>query len=175
MPLRGEESGSSGYRWELLAPVSGFVVAMDAVPDPVFAAHMVGPGAAINPFPGGLTVISPGDGVVLKAKAHGFVVRLMHDAVVGEESATVPSVLIHMGIDTVKLGGSGFTELVREGQVVSAGQPIMLWNTSVATDAGLSLCSPIVVMGVDPRAVTVVANGDKVEAGKPFLEVRLSA
>ena len=145
----------------LVAPVSGDVVPMVNVPDPVFSAGLVGPGAAIEPFQGGLTVVAPCDGTIVKSKPHGIVIKT--DAGVG--------VLVHLGIDTIRLDGAGFTTLVREGQYVTAGQPIVLWNTSVAVEAGYALCSPLIVMGVKPEAVSVIAQAPKVEGGKPFLSV----
>lgn len=134
---------------------------MRDVPDPVFSTLMVGPGAAIDPFPGGLTVVAPCAGKVRKAKAHGFVI----------EAAEGIGVLIHLGLDTVELDGDGFDVLVKDGQNVAPGQPIVLWNTRVADDAGYPLCSPIVVVGAGEESVQIVAAGPKVEAGKPFLEV----
>ncbi len=145
----------------ITAPVSGDIVAMRDVPDPVFSASMVGPGAAIEPFQGGLTVIAPCAGVVRKAKAHGFVIEAKGDM----------GVLIHLGLDTYELDGEGFDVLVKEGQKIEQGQPIVLWNTSVAADAGYSLCTPVIVIGAGAGAIKVVAQGPKVEAGKPFLEV----
>ncbi|MCF2705858.1 PTS glucose transporter subunit IIA [Arcanobacterium haemolyticum] len=145
----------------LLAPVSGTVVPMNEVPDEVFADGLVGPGMAIEPFPGGLTVLSPCAGVVRKAIPHGGVI----------ETDEGVNVLIHMGLDTVKLRGAGFTMLVRPDQHVEAGQPIVLWTTSVAENEGFSLCSPIVVLGADKDSIEVIPEKDTVEAGKPFLRV----
>lgn len=145
----------------ITAPVSGDIVAMRDVPDPVFSASMVGPGAAIEPFQGGLTVIAPCAGTVRKARSHGFVI----------EVKAKMGVLIHLGLDTYELDGEGFDVLVKEGQEVAQGQPIVLWNTSVAVDAGYNLCTPVVVIGAGADAIRVVAQGPRVEAGKPFLEV----
>ncbi|MFT0847750.1 PTS glucose transporter subunit IIA [Actinomycetaceae bacterium L2_0104] len=145
----------------ITAPVSGDIVAMRDIPDPVFSASMVGPGAAIEPFQGGLTVIAPCAGVVRKAKPHGFVI----------EAKGKMGVLIHLGLDTYELDGEGFTVLVKEGQAVEQGQPLVLWNTSVAIDAGYSVCTPVIVIGAGASAIKIIAQGPKVEAGKPFLEV----
>ncbi len=150
-----------GTELEFLAPVSGTVIPMVDVPDPVFSALMVGPGAAIDPFPGGLTVVAPCAGVVRKSKPHGFIIQM--------DDGT--GVLIHLGLDTVELGGEGFTGLASPGQRVEPGQPIMIWNTGVAAKAGYSLCSPVVLIGTDPQAVTIIPETGKVEVGKPFLRV----
>lgn len=148
----------------ITAPVSGDVVSMRDVPDPVFSSQMVGPGAAIQPFPGGLTVVAPCSGTVRKAQPHGIVI----------EAGEGLGVLVHLGLDTCELEGEGFQTMVKDGQSVVEGQPIVLWNTSVADEAGYSLCSPIVVVGADKDDIELVAAGPKVEAGKPFLEVHAS-
>ena len=83
-------------RVDVLAPCPGTVVAMSDVPDPVFAEEMVGPGVAIEPDPGPTTVVSPIAGTVVKVMPHAFVV--LGDGV---------GVLVHLGIDTVKLGCTG--------------------------------------------------------------------
>ncbi|MGO1714744.1 MAG: PTS sugar transporter subunit IIA [Ancrocorticia populi] len=145
----------------IAAPVSGEIIPMRDVPDPVFSAMMVGPGAAIAPFPGGLTVVAPCAGTVRKVQAHGVLI----------DSGDGMGVLVHLGLDTCELDGEGFDVLVKDGQEVTQGQPLVLWNTSVATEEGYSLCSPIVVVGADKNAVSIVAQGPKVEAGKPFLHV----
>ncbi|MCI1964034.1 MAG: PTS glucose transporter subunit IIA [Ancrocorticia sp.] len=144
---------------QIVAPLSGSLVAMSAVPDPVFAAAMVGPGAAIEPFPGGLTVVAPCAGTILKVQPHGIVIQRDEQVMI----------VVHLGLDTVKLKGRGFTELLRAGQHVDQSQPIALWNTSVATRAGYSLCTPIVVIGAQPGSVHNIPQSATVEVGKPFL------
>ncbi len=147
----------------LLAPVSGKLVEISEVPDPVFAEGSVGPGAAIEPFPGGLTVLSPVAGTVRKAIPHGGVI----------ETPEGVHVLIHMGINTVNLRGAGFTMLVRPDQRVEAGQPIVLWSTDVAQIEGFALCSPVLVLGAKQENISFATPGPNVEAGKPFLTVKL--
>ena len=82
---------------EVLAPCPGRVVPLSATGDPVFAAEMVGPGVAIDPEPGQSTVVSPIAGKVVKVHPHAFVV-LGADGV---------GVLVHLGINTVRLEGKG--------------------------------------------------------------------
>ena len=85
-------------------------VAMSDVPDPVFAEEMVGPGVAIEPEPGRTTVVSPIAGKVVKVLPHAFVV--LGDGV---------GVLVHLGINTVRLEGEGFEVLATQGSEVAAG------------------------------------------------------
>lgn len=142
------------------SPVSGDVMPLAEVPDPVFSQGIVGAGAAVVPFAGGLTVISPCSGTVKKAMPHSSIIT----------STEGIDVLVHMGIDTYALKGEGFTEIARTGSEINAGQPLSLWNTSVAEAAGLSLVVPIVVMGAEQARITLLAD-KRVEAGKPLFQI----
>ena len=91
---------------------------MTEAPDPVFAAEMVGPGVAIDPDPGEVTVVSPIAGKIVKLHPHAFVV--LDRSGVG--------VLVHLGINTVRLEGKGFEVIASEGATVAAGDPIVRWD-----------------------------------------------
>lgn len=140
----------------VLAPISGTVIPLDAVPDPVFAGQMVGSGAAVEP-PAGETfdVVSPVAGKVVKLLPHAFVVV--------ERSGK--GVLTHVGIDTVKLKGEGFKLLIAQGDTVAAGEPIMHVDPAAALAAGYSMVSPVVVLDTKPDTTTLIAEGD-VAAGE---------
>ena len=102
------------------------------VPDPVFASEMVGPGVAIDPDPGEITVVSPIAGKVVKVHPHAFVV-LGADGV---------GVLVHLGINTVRLEGRGFEVLVEQGDTVAAGDPMVRWDPSTVTGEDISTSRP---------------------------------
>lgn len=140
----------------VLAPITGTVIPLDAVPDPVFAGQMVGSGAAVEP-PAGETfdVVSPVAGKVVKLLPHAFVVV--------ERSGK--GVLTHVGIDTVKLKGEGFKLLTAQGDTVAAGEPIMHVDPAAALAAGYSMVSPVVVLDTKPDTTTLIAEGD-VAAGE---------
>lgn len=132
------------------APLSGSVIALNEVSDPVFAAQMVGSGAAVEPPPGeAFDVVSPVAGKLVKLLPHAFVVV--------EDSGR--GVLTHVGIDTVKLKGEGFTLLVAQGDTVSAGAPIMHVDPKAAIAAGYSMVSPVVVLDTKPDTATLIASG----------------
>ena len=82
----------------VLSPVAGVRQDVSATPDPVFAAGLVGPGAAILPVPGPQVALAPVDGVLKKVHPHAFVIV----------TDSGPGVLVHLGMDTVRLGGDGF-------------------------------------------------------------------
>lgn len=140
----------------VLAPCPGRVIAVTDVPDPVFAAEMVGPGVAIEPTGEVVTVVAPIAGRVLKLHPHAFVV-LGHDGV---------GVLVHLGINTVRLEGRGFDLLATEGDTVAAGDPMVRWDPSNVDGEDMSTVVPVVVMDrpkgsiAAPRPDLIVATGD---------------
>ncbi|WP_427170473.1 PTS sugar transporter subunit IIA [Arthrobacter sp. 92] len=132
------------------APLSGTVIPLSEVPDPVFAGQMVGSGAAVEPPAGeAFDVVSPVAGRLVKLLPHAFVVV--------EDSGR--GVLTHVGIDTVKLNGEGFTLLVAQGDTVSAGAPVVHVDPTAALAAGYSMVSPVVVLDTNPDTATLMASG----------------
>lgn len=141
---------------DVLAPCPGRVVPLSDTPDPVFATEMVGPGVAIEPDPGEVTVRSPIAGKVVKVHPHAFVV-LGADGV---------GVLVHLGINTVRLEGRGFEVLVQQGSTVAAGDPMVRWDPSTISGPDISTMVPVVAMDRPkgsvpaPAAGAVAATGD---------------
>lgn len=143
------------------SPVSGTVIPLADVPDPVFAEALVGPGTAIDP--GGsptVTALAPVSGTLSSLKPHAFVI------------ATEPGqgVLVHLGIDTVELKGEGFTLHVEAGQTVNAGDRLITWDTTPARNSGRSLVVPVVALEAEAESLTVIAEG-VVSAGDQLLEL----
>jgi sugar PTS system EIIA component len=130
---------------KVLAPCPGRLMPLGEVPDPVFAAEMVGPGVAIDPDPGEVTVISPIAGTAVKVHPHAFVV-------VGAGGV---GLLVHLGINTVRLEGRGFEVLVDEGSTVEQGAPMVRWNPSTIT--GEDMFPIVLVVALDQPAGSVPA------------------
>jgi PTS system glucose-specific IIA component len=145
----------------VLAPVSGQVLALSEVADPVFSAELVGPGVALDPAHEPRSqVIAPIAGTILKLHPHAFVVQ--HD--------DGRAVLVHLGIDTVELGGEGFTLHTSEGAVVAAGQVVVTWDPDAVQVGGRSPVCPVVGLEAPADAITRLARpGDTVSAGEPLL------
>ena len=146
---------------DVLAPVAGRVVALAEVPDAVFAGQLVGAGVALEPSapPVGsslVEVVSPVDGVVVKLHPHAFVVV----------AASGEGVLVHVGIDTVKLGGAGFTLAVAEGATVAAGDLVVSVDPVVVSEAGYSLACPVVVLDSAPDSADQSVVGSTVATGE---------
>lgn len=148
----------------VLAPVAGTVMAMGDVPDPVFSGELVGPGLAIDPVrEGPVVVVSPVAGTVAKLHPHAFVVR----------SDDGRAALIHLGLDTVQLGGEGFTLHTAEGRRVEAGDDMVSWDPGKVAEGGRSPVCPVVALqGVAGDVVPLAEVGAVVDAGDPLLEWR---
>lgn len=126
---------------KLLAPCAGRLIPITEVDDPVFAGQMVGPGVAIEPLPEPATVVSPISGKVVKVHPHAFVVLNQQENL---------GVLVHLGINTVKLEGKGFEVLAAQGDTVDAGDPMVRWNpadiTGEGETAGMLRTVPVIVL-----------------------------
>jgi PTS system glucose-specific IIA component len=147
---------------QVLAPIPGQALPLDQVPDPVFSGAMVGPGAAVDPPRGPLQAVAPVDGRIVKLHPHAFVVV----------TASGRGVLVHLGIDTVQLRGEGFRLLAAEGDEVTAGTPLVEWDTAAVEAGGRSPISPVIALDAPPEAIGDAVTGGQVEAGAPLFAWR---
>ncbi|NEW44980.1 PTS glucose transporter subunit IIA [Nocardia cyriacigeorgica] len=144
------------------APLPGRVLALAEVPDPVFADQLVGSGVAIDPARdrGPIAVIAPIAGKIVKLHPHAFVIV----------SASGTGVLVHLGIDTVKLAGEGFTLLAAEGDELAAGAAIVRFDPTQIDGTGYSAVCPIVVMDSARNSVAAPGVGTDVDSGAPLFD-----
>ncbi|CNJ31301.1 N-acetylglucosamine-specific PTS transporter subunit IIBC [Yersinia rohdei] len=146
----------------LVSPITGEVVALDQVPDEAFASKAVGDGVAIRPTD--KMVVAPANGTVVKIfnTNHAFCL----------ETDTGAEVVVHIGIDTVKLNGQGFARLVEEGATVVAGQPVLELDLAYLNANAQSMISPVVVSNIDDYAgISVLAGGSVVAGQSPLFEI----
>lgn len=142
---------------KFVAPISGELLPITEVPDPVFSGKMMGDGFAIKPSDG--TVVSPVNGKIINVFPTKHAIGITADN--GRE------VLIHFGIDTVKLNGEGFESLVSEGDEVKAGQPLLKVDLDYIAKNATSTITPIIFTNLaEGQSVTVekpgtVKNGDE--------------
>jgi PTS system N-acetylglucosamine-specific IIA component len=137
------------------APMAGRVIPLDAVPDPVFAGSMVGPGAAVDPPRVPAVAVAPVDGVLVSLHPHAFVV-------VDQEGH---GVLVHLGIDTVQLNGEGFTLLAAKGDTVGRGQELVRWDPRAVEASGKSPVCPVIALETSVESLDGPATGVEVAAG----------
>ena len=147
---------------EIASPLTGSAMALDAVPDPVFASGAMGGGAGVDPS-GDVVVTAPADGTVVVAMGSGHAYGLSLDSGV--------EILIHVGLDTVNLEGKGFDVKVAKGDRVRAGDVLVRVDRSVVEAAGYSLVTPVIVTNTAKfSSVELVAPGS-VASGAPLLRV----
>ncbi|NBF08784.1 phosphoenolpyruvate--protein phosphotransferase [Pseudomonas sp. Fl4BN1] len=145
---------------QLLAPLSGVLLPLDQVPDPVFSSRVIGDGLCIDPT--SQTLCAPLSGVISNLQHSGHAV-----SITGEQGQQV---LLHIGLDTVNLAGKGFTCLVQEGQQITAGQPLIEFDADYLALHARSLLTLMLV--VSGEAVTgLVADSLLVELGQPVLRL----
>jgi len=147
----------------LVSPVTGDVVALEQVPDEAFASKAVGDGVAVKPTD--KTVVSPAAGTIVKIfnTNHAFCLETEKGA----------EIVVHMGIDTVALGGQGFKRLVEEGAEVVAGQAVLEMDLDFLNANARSMISPVVCSNIDDFSGLVIKAQGQVVAGQtPLYEIK---
>lgn len=149
----------------LLAPLSGPLLPLEQVPDPVFSGKLVGEGVSIDPETSCLC--APCDARVLQVHSAGHAVNLLSEDGV--------EVIIHIGLDTVALKGEGFLPRVRAGDQVRTGQPLIEFAADYVATRAASLLTQIVVPASE-RVAAVSARAGRAEAARDvILEIVLAA
>jgi phosphocarrier protein FPr len=149
----------------LRAPLSGPVIPIEEVPDPVFAQKLVGDGVSIDPTSHRL--LSPCDATVSQVHRAGHAVNLQTEEGI--------ELILHIGLDTVELKGEGFLPLVRAGDRVRAGQALVDFAPDYVATHARSLLTEVVVSNPE-RAASIRRHLGTVVAGRdPILELTLTA
>jgi phosphocarrier protein FPr len=144
---------------DLMAPLSGEVVPLERVPDPVFAQRMAGDGVSIDPDSRVLVAPCAGTVAQVHAAAHALTI-------------TTPDgleVMMHIGLDTVALKGHGFTARVRAGSLVAAGDPLIEFDPDYVATHARSLLTQILVTNGDAVARLEPTAATRVRAGRDVL------
>lgn len=142
---------------KVIAPISGKVISLEMVPDPVFSKKIVGDGIAIDELSGDIAC-APIDGTIalIFRTNHAFAIRTKEGI----------EVLVHIGIDTVELAGEGFERLVAEGAVVKTGDPIIRFDSEIIKKSGRSLASPVIITTPDHIGKIMISAAGTVTAGQ---------
>ena len=145
----------------IYSPVTGIAADLSTAPDEAFAQKMMGDGAVVKPT--GKTVCAPEDGKVC------LVFETKH--AIGFQTKDGISMLLHMGIDTVKLNGEGFKVFVKEGQKVKKGEPLMELDLVYLNQNAPSMVSPILCTELEEnQKIRLLAEGP-IKAGEPLFEI----
>ena len=147
------------------SPITGLAADLSTVPDEAFAGKMMGDGAAVTPEDP--YVRAPEDGEV------AFVFDTKH--AIGFVMDSGVSILIHVGIDTVKLNGEGFEALVESGQTVKKGDPMLKLDLEYLKAHALSLASPVLCTELEDNQRIRLLKEGPVKAGEPLFEIEVLA
>ena len=146
---------------EIYAPGTGHIIPLSEVPDKVFSEKMMGDGVGFVPEKG--EIVAPFDGTVKT------IFPTKH--AIGLESDTGVEVLIHIGIDTVKLNGEGFESLVNADEPVTQGQPLMKINLAYLQEHAPSIVTPVIITNLGDKTLTV-EDVKSVDPGKAIMKVK---
>lgn len=152
-------------RVALIAPLTGVMMPIEQVPDPVFARKMVGEGFSIDPLSDQLLAPIAGEVADLQPSGHAITIR----------SADGLEVLMHIGLDTVKMQGEGFAPLVAEGQQVAVGDPLIDIDLDAIALEAKSLLTQVVITNSERVAALVPATGRVVAGQDVAAQVELTA
>ena len=143
---------------EIVAPMTGEVIALEKVDDPVFSGGILGPGVAIRPTDGEVRAPITGTVSSLLPSRHAL-------GILGDDGLEV---LVHVGLDTVRLEGAPFTAHVAQGERVEAGQHVLTADLAAIEAAGLDITTPVVVLNGDAYDVAPLVTG-RVAGGAALL------
>jgi PTS system D-glucosamine-specific IIC component len=135
---------------KFVAPIEGRILPITEVPDQVFSGKMMGDGFAIEPASG--TVVSPVNGKIMNIFPTKHAIGILSEN--GKE------ILIHFGIDTVKLKGEGFESFVSEGETVTAGQKLLEVDLDFVGKNAPSLITPIVFTNLSGEEIVIEKTGN---------------
>lgn len=149
-------------KFEVVAPITGECIPLTKVPDQVFSTKMMGDGFAVIPADDANQVVAPIAGTVVALPDSKHAVGIAAD-IQGIQ------VLVHIGLDTVKLQGQGFTTQVKMDQKVEAGTPIVVFDSEVMKAADLNMTTMVIFtdgykdsIDIGSKAMTNVTAGQAI-------------
>jgi PTS system beta-glucosides-specific IIC component len=156
---KGHSTATESKKISIASPMAGHVVALSDIPDPTFASGLMGQGIGIIPTEG--RVVSPVDGIIES------VFKTKH--AIGIQADNGAEILIHVGIDTVKLDGQHFTAQVSAGERVKQGDLLLTFDPQAIVDAGYSLSTPIIITNSDDYCEIIPTSATDSEEQAPLL------
>lgn len=146
----------------LFAPMSGEILKLEDVPDPVFAGKMIGDGIAINPVDG--EVWAPCDGRIVQVfpTKHAIGIRTKEGI----------DILLHIGIDTVTLRGEGFKAFISEGSTVKKGDKLLEVDLDFIKENGKSIITPVIITNMNKVRAISLSSGKVAGKEDVLMELR---
>ncbi len=149
----------------LLAPLAGWSTSLDEAPDEVFASRMLGEGLAIDPTSATLCAPCDAELIVIAAARHAVTLRTPEGC----------ELLLHVGIDSVRLGGQGFELHARQGAQVRTGEPLLSFDLDLVARRARSVLTPVIVNADSGFRIVRRSDGCEVAVGDFLLEVAVQA
>lgn len=153
------ENPTSANEETVAAPINGTILQLSAVPDDVFASGAMGKGVAIQPSEGKLHGPFDGSVVMVAPTKHAIGIR----------STTGVELLIHVGLDTVKLDGTPFTLLVKEGDKFKKGDLLMEFDQEAIIQRGIETITPIIVTNTGDFSEVMIEEGTNSSVGQALM------
>ena len=153
--------GTKEERMQVVSPVAGKLVPLSEVSDPTFSDEILGQGAAVIPSEN--QFISPVDGTVTTVFPTGHAVALT--------SSDGVEVLLHIGLDTVKLNGKHFTIHAEEGQQVKKGDLLLEADLEQIKAEGFDIITPVVICNSEEFSEIGMARSSQVTAGNVIINI----
>ena len=142
------------------APVDGTLIAMEKIPDPTFAAGVLGKTIGIEPTDG--VIHAPFDGNIVQVSDTGHAIGLV--------STDGLELMIHVGVDTVEMGGVGFNVKTKVGETVKAGQELLVFDRKAIANAGHPDVVMVIVLNEDMYSSFEIVPEGKVSAGTKVIQ-----
>ncbi|MGN7310944.1 beta-glucoside-specific PTS transporter subunit IIABC [Alkalicoccobacillus gibsonii] len=153
------DNPTSANEETVAAPINGTILQLSAVPDDVFASGAMGKGVAIQPSEGKLHGPFDGSVVMVAPTKHAIGIR----------STTGVELLIHVGLDTVKLDGTPFTLLVKEGDKFKKGDLLMEFDQEAIIQRGIETITPIIVTNTGDFSEVMIEEGTNSSVGQALM------
>ena len=154
---------SSGiFTDKVYVPIKGTIVQLESVKDEAFSSGAMGKGIAIDPKEG--KVYAPFDGIIETAFPTKHAIGLTSDKGV--------ELLIHVGMDTVKLGGTHFISHIEDGQKVKKGELLLEFNVEKIREEGYPTLTPVIVTNCDDYKEIIISASGSADVGEDLIEIK---
>lgn len=153
-----------GNREEILAPVEGMTVPLSEVKDPAFSQEILGKGIAIIPSKG--RIVAPVNGVLT------VMFETMHAVSITADNGA--EVMIHVGLDTVKLKGEGYRSFKKQGDAVKAGELLLEFELEEIGRKGYDLITPVIILNTGEFPDMKCHVGKQIKELEPIIEMQVA-